>query len=92
MEEIKRNQMLADMDIRLAMNGKRRTFSIKFVGRNGKLYYFPNAFACGVANTNMKKARVRGVQPCDCQGNPEGHIYPVGIDFIIEFKGKKIIF
>lgn len=92
MENIKRNEMLADMDIRLAMNGKKRTFSIKFVGRNGKLYFFPNAFACGVANTNMKQARVRGVQPCDCKGNPEGHVYPVGIDNVIEYKGKKVIF
>lgn len=91
-EKILRNTALADMDIRYAMDGKRRTFSIKFVSMTGKLYFFPNAFACGCKGMDMKTNRVRGVQPCDCKGEPEGHVYPVKIDNIVEFKGKQITF
>ena len=92
MENILRNTALADMDIRYDLTGKRRTFSIKFVAATGKLYYFPKAFACGCGGIDMKAARVRGVQPCDCKGNPEGHVYPVKIDNIIEYQGKKVTF
>jgi len=41
---------------------------------------------------NMKEYQLRGVQPCDCKGNPEGHPYPVDIDLILEYNKKKIIF
>lgn len=92
MKNIQRNTALADMDIRYKLDGTRRTFSIKFVSMQGKLYYFPNAFACGCKGMDMKANRVRGVQPCDCKGNPEGHVYPVKIDNIIEYKGLRITF
>lgn len=52
----------------------------------------PQAYACGAGRMNMKEYQLRGVQPCDCKGNPEGHPYPVDIDTILEYNKKKIIF
>lgn len=40
---------------------------------------------------NMKENQLRGVQPCDCKGNPEGHPYPVNIDLILEYNRMKVI-
>jgi len=89
--EIRRNLMLSDMDIRTDDQGRRRIFSMKFVSQAGKLYFIPQAYSCGAGKMNMKKWAVRGVQPCDCKGNPEGHPYPVSIDTILEYKGMKVI-
>ena len=52
----------------------------------------PQAYACGAGRMNMKEDQLRGVQPCNCKGNPEGHPYPVDIDLILEYNKKKIIF
>jgi hypothetical protein len=82
--------MLADMDIRTDKYGHRRMFSVKLITTKGKLYFLPQAYACGVANMDMKKYRYRGVQPCDCKANPEGHLIPVKITNIIEYNGYKI--
>lgn len=79
METIRRNLALADMDIRTDERGRRRIFSIKFVSKEGKVYFMPQAYACGAGRMNMKEYQLRGVQPCDCKGNPEGHPYPVDI-------------
>ena len=83
MKTIRRNLALADMDIRTDEDGKKRIFSIKFVSNEGKLYYIPQAYACGAGKMNHKEFQIRGVQPCDCKGNPEGHPYPVNIDIIL---------
>lgn len=94
MKEIKtisRKLALADMDIRSDERGRRRIFSIKFISRAGKLYFFPQAYACGAGKMNMKAQRIRGVQPCDCSGTPEGHPYPVDIDLIVEYNRMKIV-
>ena len=72
METIRRNLALADMDIRTDERGRRRIFSIKFVSKEGKIYFIPQAYACGAGRMNMKEYQFRGVQPCDCKGNPEG--------------------
>ena len=34
---------------------------------------------------DMKRHRFRGIQPCDCKGNPELHVFPVKITNIIEY-------
>ncbi len=87
--EITRTEVLAEMDIREKPDGTKRFFSMKFVGfKNGKIYFIPKAYACGAGKMNMKQMRKRGIQPCDCNGNPEGHIYPVDIDLILEYNGQ----
>ena len=83
--------MLADMDIRTNPDGKRRIFSIKFTTAEGKLYFIPQAYTCGAGKMNMKEYRLRGIQPCDCKANPEGHVYPVNIDNILEYNNMKVI-
>ena len=90
-KRIKRKVALADMDIRFDENGKKRIFSIKFVSKAGKLYFVPQAYESGAGRMNMNKCRMRGIQPCDCKGNAEGHVYPVVIDLILEYNGMKII-
>ena len=88
---IRRNLALADMDIRTDENGKRRIFSIKFVSAQGKVYFIPQAYACGAGKMNQKEYALRGIQPCDCRGNKEGHPYPVNIDLMLEYNRMKII-
>jgi len=34
---------------------------------------------------------MRGVQAVDDKGKPTGHPYPVNIDLIVEWNGKKVI-
>ncbi len=82
--------MLADMDIRTNPDGKKRIFSVKFATSEGKLYFIPQAYACGAGKMNMKEYRLRGIQPCDCKANPEGHVYPVSIDNILEYNHMKV--
>lgn len=77
--------MLADLDIRTDRFGKRRIFSIKFTTKDGKLRFVPTAYATGCRDMNMKLHRFRGIQPCDCKGNPELHVVPVKITNIIEY-------
>ena len=81
--------MLSDMDIRTDERGRRRI--VKFGSKEGKLYFIPQAYACGAGRMNMKENQLRGVQPCDCKGNPEGHPYPVNIDLILEYNRMKVI-
>lgn len=87
---IRRNMMLKEMDIRWLPNGKRNIFSIKFVTKSGKLYYIQHAFVRGLPY-NVQDARQRGIQPCDCKGNPEFHVYPVGIDMVIMYNNMEVI-
>lgn len=82
--------MLAELDIRNDNWGNKKIFSCKFVDTEGKLYYVPQAYACGCGRMNMKAMRYRGVQPCDCKANPEGHVIPVKITNFIEYNGYKI--
>lgn len=92
MDTIKRNQVLDELDIRTLPDGRKRIFSIKFVTKEGKLIFLPQAYACGAGRMNNKRFRLRGIQPCDCQGNPEYHPYPVCIDSILQYNGKKVVF
>lgn len=92
MQTIQRNTMLHDLDIRWLPNGKRRIFSIKFVAKDGRLIFFPKAHACGAGKMDNKKYRLRGIQPCDADGNPDGHVYPVRIDNIIQYNSMRVVF
>lgn len=84
---ITRKEVLAEMDIRENIDGSKRIFSMKFISDAGKLYFIPKAYACGAGRMNQKLYRKRGIQPCDCRGNSEGHIYPVDVDLIKEYNG-----
>ena len=77
--------MLADLDIRTDHFGKRRIFSIKFTTKDGRLHFIPTAYVTGCKGMDMKRLRFRGIQPCDCKGNPELHVIPVKITNIIEY-------
>lgn len=87
-----RSQMLDELDVRYRPDGRRRIFSIKFVTAGGKLIFFPQAYACGAGRMNNKVFRVRGIQACDCLGNPERgiHVYPVRIFNIIQYNGHPV--
>lgn len=91
-EPIYRRQVLDELDVRTHPDGRKRIFSIKFVTAEGKLIYFPKAYACGAGRMNNKVFRVRGVQACDCLGNPEPgiHVYPVKIYNIIQYNGHPV--
>ena len=90
-EPITRKQMLKMLDIRRTPEGRPIVYSAKFVEASGKLRFFPQCIVCGAGRMNMKQQRVRGLQPCDCKGQPEGHVYPVRIDNILEFNGHKVV-
>lgn len=93
METITRQQMLDELDIRTRPDGRKRIFSIKFITTEGKLVFFPQAYACGAGKLNNKVYRVRGIQACDCQGVPEKgiHVYPVRIFNIIMYNNRRVI-
>ena len=87
---IKRNLVLELMAIRETPDGKKHLYSIKFADKQGVIRFFPQAYTTGSGRGNDYVNRMRGVQPCCLQGNPEGHIYPVSIDRIFEFNGMKV--
>ena len=82
--------MLADLDIRTDRYGRRRIFSIKFTTKDGRLRFLPTAYATGCKGIDMQRHRFRGIQPCDCKGNPELHVIPVKITNIIEYNSHLI--
>lgn len=87
---IRRNDALREYDIKETPRGRQVIFSIKFLKKNGEIIFLPKAVASGLS-VNMKANRLRGVVAIDDKGDKIGHIYPVNIDFIIEWNGKKII-
>lgn len=88
--KIRRADALREYDIKETPNGKRVTFSIKFVLKSGEFVFVPRAIAVGLP-WNVARNRQRGVLPVDAQLEKIGHIYPVGIDNIIEWNGKRVI-
>lgn len=85
-------EMLQLIDVRSHPDGRPMIYSVKFVQKDGKLRFFPQAIICGAGRMNNKAYRVRGFQPCDCKGFPEGHVYPVNIDKILEFCGRRVVY
>jgi hypothetical protein len=92
MKTIKRSLVLDELDIRTNPDGTKRIFSIKFVTAKGKLIFVPQAYACGAGKMNNQQCRLRGIQPCDCSGNPESHVYPVRINNFISFNAQRVVF
>jgi hypothetical protein len=82
--------MIATIDDRYDRYGKKRIHSIKFFTDSGKLYYFPQVTFQGAGRFNNKEFKRRGVQPCDCKANPEGHPYPVKITNILQIDGYRV--
>lgn len=90
MDSIRRNVALREYDIKETPGGKQIIFSIKFIKKNGEIVFLPKAVATGLPYS-LKDNRLRGVIAVDNQGDKIGHVYPVNIDLIIEWNGKKII-
>jgi len=88
-QTIRRNLVLKEYEGKETPDSKQRTFSIKFVKKNGELVFIPRAVASGLP-FNGKDNRMRGVLPVDSDNKASGHVTPVHIDGIIEWNGKKI--
>jgi len=86
---MKRHEVLKELDIKETPGGKPVVFSVKFRSKEGEHIFIPKGISCGVRG-NMKKNRVRGVQPVDDQLNKIHHPTPMSIDRITEFNGKKV--
>ena len=86
---IKRREVLLEMDNTETLEQKTNTFSIQFYKQNGELVSLMRAKKTGL-RANMTKNRLRGVQQVDFKGNSIGHIYPVCIDNIRVFNGKRV--
>ena len=87
---IRRNLALKEYDIKETLSGNQVVFSIRFITKSGELVFVPAAVACGLS-CNMSKNRLRGIMPVDDAGNRIGHPYPVSIDALVEWNGKKVI-
>jgi hypothetical protein len=64
--------MLGEMDIRFLPDGKRHIHSVKFADKSGKIRFIPQCYTRGL-HYDVKDARQRGIQPCNCTGESEGH-------------------
>lgn len=87
---IRRLIVLKEYDEKETPAGRQVVFSVKFVTKSGELVFLPMAVACGL-RFNATVNRMRGVQPVDALGKNTGHVYPVLIDNIVEWNGKKVI-
>jgi len=87
---IRRVIALKEYDVKETASGRQAVFSIRFVKKDGEIVFLPMAVACGL-RFNARINRMRGVQPVDAKCNPVGHVYPVLIDNIVEWNGKKVI-
>ena len=87
---MKATTLISTMDERFDRMGKRIIHSVKFVTLSGKLYYFPQVYFQGAGNFNNKEYRMRGIQPCDCKGNKEGHAFAVKITNLLSVDGYRV--
>lgn len=88
METIHRDEVLEDME-RRGKNGERPYFSIQFYLKSGEVRILPKARACGL-KLSMTENRMRGIREADPSGRDTGHVYPVSIDNIRMYNGKKV--
>ena len=89
METITRAEVLQEMEVKETSNQNRKVFAISFYKENGEIVFLPRAIATGL-RMNMKANRKRGVVAVDNNGKRFGHVYPVSIDNIREFNGKRV--
>ena len=88
-DSIKRRDALVEMEIKENMAGRPVYFSIQFYKQNGELVSLHRAKPTGL-RADMTANRLRGLQAVDVNGNAVGHIYPVCIDNIRSFNGKRV--
>ena len=86
---MKRHEVLSALDFKETPDGKPVVFSIKFRTKKGECIFMPAAIACGL-KMDMKKNRMRGVQPVGRDLQPVSHPTPMSIDRIIEFNGVNV--
>ena len=86
---IKLNRVLAELDMSIDTDGIQKTFSIRFIKRNGESIFLFRAVKCGL-NMNLKKNAMRGVVPVDIHLNSLSHIYPVWIWSIVGFNSLNV--
>ena len=91
MANIRRFEVLKEMDVHETSSKSANTFSIQFYKKDGEVITVHRAISCGLI-MNMKSNRMRGVQPVNEKGKPVGHPYPVCIDNIREFNGNRVTF
>lgn len=87
---MRRADVLREYDIKSDPHGKQIAFSIRFMKINGESVFLPRAVATGL-NWNVSESRMRGIRPVNSELDPIGHIYPVCIDNITEWNGKRVI-
>jgi hypothetical protein len=88
--KIRRADALREMETREKSSGRAACFSVQFYLKNGELVSFPRAVMRGL-KADMKRNRLRGIQPVDSEGNPIGHIHAVSIDNLREFNGMQVV-
>lgn len=82
--------VLREMDEKTRPNGNPKTFSIKFVKKNGELVYYHRAISTGL-KMNLKENAMRGVRLVDRDFNGIDHHTPVYIWAIVEFNGMRVV-
>ncbi len=87
---IKLSTVLAELDENVLPDGKQKTFSIKFIKKNGELVFFKRAVKTGLNKVNLKARYLKGVLPVDESGQALSHPTPVVIWNIVGFNGKKV--
>ena len=90
MEAIKLSTVLSELDEKVLPDGTQKTFSIKFVKKDGELVYYPRCVSTGL-NMNLKANAMRGVRLVDRNFDPMDHHTPVYIWSILEFNGNPVI-
>ncbi len=90
MEAIKLSTVLSELDEKVLPDGSQKTFSIKFIKKNGEIVYYPRCVSCGL-NMNLKSNAMRGVRLVDRNMDPLDHHTPVYIWSILEFNSNPVI-
>lgn len=90
MKAIKLSTVLSELDEKILPGGNQKTFSIKFVKKNGELVYYRRCVSCGL-NMNLKYNSMRGVRLVDRNYDPIDHHTPVYIWSILEFNNHEVI-
>jgi hypothetical protein len=88
-KSIKRSVVLAEIERKEDSDGKQKSFSIKFCTKEGKVVFLSKAVSSGL-RYKMKKFRHRSVMPVDNEMNQCGHVYPVNIDYFLEFNKMEV--
>jgi hypothetical protein len=88
--KIRRVDALREYDIKSDRAGRQVVFEIAFVLKSGEWVFLPRAVATGLP-WSLKDTRQRGVRAVDKKGDPIGHIYPVRIDNIMKWNGKRVM-